>query len=72
MIGDPRRDENRQLLVQHFFNGDERLYQEFLDWYDEMVANGSSMPLEAALIRFHDRYQQVGGKWRPRPVAEGR
>lgn len=67
---DPRLAKTKRFLLKHLLGGSEAFYQEFLALFDQAVASGSAMPYEAAMIAWHDKYQQVGKTW-SRRVQEG-
>jgi hypothetical protein len=42
------------------------LYKEFLEIYDEVVEEGSPIPVKITWIRFRERYKSEDGNWVPK------
>lgn len=58
---DMRRFKKVYMLI---FDGRKELYDEFLKYYKEAVAAGSTIPEDVAMIRFRERWTEADdGMW---------
>jgi len=62
-MGNPRDRKIKRFYIKHVFFGDEKLYKEFLKYYDEAIVDGSSSPEDVAMIKFRDKYEDTSEGW---------
>lgn len=60
-MADPRSKSEKKFYMKVFVK--KELYDEFLKYYDQAVADGSASPEDKAMVIFRDRYEETEDGW---------